>query len=441
MFRAYILVAFTLTVILSAIPLAYAESRIALVIGNDDYIALPDLNNARADAESIAAKLRHLGFQVILKLNATERDMGRALVDFESQLAKADVGLVFYAGHGIQAGGNNYLIPADAQIEIEQDLRYEGVNSADFLEAMQRAGSPLNILILDACRDNPLPQRTRSAKRGLTVVSVPAGLHGTAIIYSAAPGQVAEDGPKGGNGIFTGELLRTLDRPGLKLEEVFKLTAKQVADRTGGKQDPWFHSSIKGDFYFRPDNSSTMATAPAHTTPPAPESQNAEVLFWQSIMNNDNPAMFRAYLNQYPTGSFVDIARIKIEALEKKDTATAEPIIIQARNYQRGTNVEIGVLPYGSDIVHNASPYTPQENVVEYDFMVGLAGSYDLLIEYAAGSSRAVVITLNGEIVNSYGFLIEMNITTVFLKLRLGSHHRRMGKLLPKVDVAGAGSP
>ena len=156
-----------------------------------------------------------------------------------------------YAGHGIQSAGRNYLIPSDARIELEEDLRFEGIESSEFLDTMARAGAAVNILIIDACRDNPLPRRTRSAARGLTAVPVPAGLKGTAILYSAGPGQTAEDGPKGGNGVFTGALLAALDRPGQSVEQVFKDTARRVAEVTGGRQTPWNNSSLTGDFYFR----------------------------------------------------------------------------------------------------------------------------------------------------------------------------------------------
>ncbi len=213
-------------------PAALAAKRVALVIGNDVYETLPDLNNAGTDARGMAQKLRELGFEVILKLNVSRRAMGRALAEFQGRASAADVGLVYFAGHGIQAEGANFLIPANAQIEVEGDLRYEGLDAREFLRAMQAAGARLNIVIMDACRDNPLPKRRRSAARGLSVTSVPAGLGGTAMIYSAAPGQTAQDGPKGGHGVFTGALLAVLDRPGLKLEDVFKQTAIRVARLT-----------------------------------------------------------------------------------------------------------------------------------------------------------------------------------------------------------------
>jgi TolB protein len=307
-----VLVLFTVIVALAASP-ALAAKRVALVIGNNNYTTLPNLNNAKKDAEGMASKLRGLGFDVILKTNAGSRTIGRALADFENRLAKADVALVFYAGHGIQANGKNHLIPSDANIEVEEDLRFESVDAQEFLQAMNRAGTPLNIVILDACRDNPLPRRSRSAARGLAIPAAPAGIKGTAIVYSAAPGQTAQDGPRGGHGVFTGALLKVLDEPGLKLEDVFKKTARLVAASTRGKQDPWINSSVKGDFYFKPGHVSTSSSA---------SSADKETVFWQSIKDSDDVDNFLAYLEQYPKGSFAALARIKLKKLKRSRVAS-----------------------------------------------------------------------------------------------------------------------
>ena len=169
------------TLVLSfGISSAEAAKRVALVIGNDSYKSLPDLNNARTDARGMAAKLKELGWSVILRQDASRRDISRSLADFEGRLKDAEVGLVFYAGHGIQKDGANYLVPSDARVEIEQDLHLEGVKSTEFLEVMKRAGAPLNIVILDACRDNPLPKRSRSGARGLSTPVIPKGINGKA---------------------------------------------------------------------------------------------------------------------------------------------------------------------------------------------------------------------------------------------------------------------
>ena len=238
-----------------------AEARVALVIGNDEYKTLTNLNNAVRDARAMAAKLTELGFDTTLKENVGERDLHRALQEYETALKRSDVGLVYYAGHGVEVEGENYLIPADAEIEAEVDLRSEALNTEEILKVMQQGNSPLNIMILDACRDNPLPEASRSASsaRGLALEVVPAGVRGTAILFAAAPGKKAQDGPPGGHGIFTSELLNALDQSGLTLEQVFKRVNRGVAKRTNDEQRPWSLTSMEGDFYFRPDDGSVVA--------------------------------------------------------------------------------------------------------------------------------------------------------------------------------------
>ena len=288
---------------------AGAETRLALVIGNDRYATLPDLNNAGRDARKVAEKLAELGFETTLERNITRRALHRELARFEAELGRSDVGVVYYAGHGIQTGdGRNYLIPADAQIEREADLRAEAVRTGELLELMERAGSGLNIVILDACRDNPLPGGLRTARRGLALEVVPAGIRGTAILYAAGPGQAAEDGPPGGHGVFTGELLEALEEPGLTLEEVFKRIVQGVSRRTNGRQRPWNMMSLEGDFYFNPGVAATTGSGPGGV------GGEAEVVFWESV-DRDDEAELEAYLREYPGGRFAELARARLARL------------------------------------------------------------------------------------------------------------------------------
>ena len=304
---------------------AQAERRVVLVIGNDRYAHLPNLNNAGKDARDMAAKLKTLGFEIIARYNASERDMVRAIRKFSARLSAGGTGLAFYAGHGVQADGTNYLIPADAAVEVEDDLRSEAVDANEILRAMKDAGNPLNILILDACRDNPLPKRVRSAARGLAITAVPSGAKGTAILYAAGPGQTAQDGPKGGNGVFTGALLRHMDQPGWTLEQVFKATSREVLRATNNRQRPWQLVSLQGDFVFK---QAVKQPDQAATRPPA--DQTVELTFWNSVKDSDNAAVLEAYLVQYPNGIFAGLARLRIGELQAKvargdeDTARLE---------------------------------------------------------------------------------------------------------------------
>jgi hypothetical protein len=298
---------------------ASASKRVALVVGNNDYTTLAALNNAEKDARDMAQMLRGLGWEVVDLYNSSLRDTGRAISKFEGLLMTAEAGLFFYAGHGIQAKGENWLVPVDAEVEAEVDLEYEAITVRKVLSSMKNADVPVNILILDACRDNPLKKRTRSASRGLKTPEVPSGLRGTTILFSAAPGEVAQDGPQGGNGVFTGKLLAELKRPGQTLEEVFKATARGVNAATNRSQRPWFNSSLSGDFYLNeakpePEPKQVAAVSPVAPVPAVP---NVEIIYWQSVVNSKDPEVLQSYLNQYPNGQFAALGKVRIESLRK----------------------------------------------------------------------------------------------------------------------------
>ena len=204
-----------MALVLVAVPGIAQDKRVALIVGNDAYKSLPKLNNAAKDARDLDAALRRHGWQTILKVDVGRREMVRAVADFSGQIATGATGLVFYAGHGVESGGQNFLVPVDADLETEADLVSEAVRLNDVMARLEEARNPLNIVILDACRDNPLTRRGRSAERGLGIVSLaPSGLF---VAFSAAPGQKAQDGAPGANGVFTGELLKALQRPGLMI--------------------------------------------------------------------------------------------------------------------------------------------------------------------------------------------------------------------------------
>ena len=221
--------------------MAATESRTALIIGNDAYQHLPKLNNAVNDARALDARLRSLGFTTILKLDAGGLELNRAVHALAGQVQPGGVGLVFYACHGIEAAGRNYLIPVDAALQSDIDLRAAAIDVDEVLATLRDARAAVNVVILDACRDNPLPRKGRSGARGLARVAAPSG---TIVAYAAAPGEKAEDGAPGGNGVFTGELLKALDEPGMKIEEVFKRVTVGVRRQTGGKQEPWTQASL-----------------------------------------------------------------------------------------------------------------------------------------------------------------------------------------------------
>jgi len=221
------------------------EERIALVIGNGAYREAA-LKNPVNDARDVAALLKTQGFNVTLKLNVGVKEMDEAVRQFGQALRRGGVGLFYFAGHGLQVGGSNYLVPVDAKIQSESDVRFECVDAGRVLGKMEDAGNGLNLVILDACRNNPFARSFRSASLGLAKMDAPTG---SLIAYATAPGSVAADG-NGRNGLYTQYLLRNIGTPGLSVEELFKRVRMGVAGESAKKQVPWEASSLIGQFSF-----------------------------------------------------------------------------------------------------------------------------------------------------------------------------------------------
>tara|TARA_B100000787_G_scaffold137652_1_gene106501 strand:+ start:997 stop:3015 length:2019 start_codon:yes stop_codon:yes gene_type:complete len=225
------------------------KKRIALVIGNDDYFSNP-LQYAVADSRGISSALQDAGFDVTHITNTTQEKFLSALYDFERKIKLAgnntDV-LFYYAGHASQVRGVNYLNPVDTVINRESQLEIKSINMNRVFEVLNQSVDGVKIAILDACRNNPFASSLRSAKSGLAQMNAPPG---TIIAYSTAPGETALDGSSGGLGIYTGSLIGAIREPGIKIEEVFKETRKNVVTLTGGEQIPWESSSLISDFYF-----------------------------------------------------------------------------------------------------------------------------------------------------------------------------------------------
>lgn len=238
----------TVAALLGAGATFAAEQRLALVIGNSAYPAAKLLNPGN-DAKAIAAKLNALGFEVIVKTDVSQREMTRAISQFGQRLQNGGVALFYYAGHGLQVRGRNFLVPVDAEIVSEASVRSEAVDLDQLLE--QLAPARLSMVILDACRNNPYEGKFRTAAgTGLAQIDAPKG---TLLAYATAPGKVASDGT-GGNGLYTAELLKAIDVPGLKVEEIFKAVRVNVIKATAAQQIPWESSSLTGEFYFRPES-------------------------------------------------------------------------------------------------------------------------------------------------------------------------------------------
>ncbi len=237
---------------------AFAAKRVALVLGNSAYTHAPALPNPVNDANDVAAKLQALDFTVSLATDASKAETDAILREFANALEGADVAIFFYAGHGLQVAGQNYLVPIDAKLAKERDLEFEAVR-LDFVLKQMELGreDKTNVVFLDACRDNPLSRSlartmgTRSASIGKGLAQVDAGV-GTFIAYSTQPGNVALDGA-GKNSPFTDALVKRMTEPGKNLTSVMIDVRKDVIAATKGEQVPWDHSSLTGDFYFDPN--------------------------------------------------------------------------------------------------------------------------------------------------------------------------------------------
>jgi len=244
------------------------EKRIALVIGNAKYSSSP-LRNPENDAIDMAKVLSNANFVVDAYTNLNQKEMKRAIRRFGEQLNSNCVALFYYAGHAAQVSGKNYLIPIDADIVKEEDVELESVDVARVLAEMEAARSRLNIVVLDACRDSPLPRTFRSTARGLAQMTAPVG---TLIAYSTSPGSIASDG-SGRNGLYTGKLLKYLGERGLRLEDVFKNVRTEVREESGGAQITWESNSIEGDFYFHDAIATIIPPAPKEPLPSSEKTQ------------------------------------------------------------------------------------------------------------------------------------------------------------------------
>jgi len=241
---------------------ASADKRVALVIGNSAYQNAPMLRNPRNDATDIGSALKALGFQVIVGLDLTNVMMQKTVREFAEALVGADVGLFFYAGHGLQVAGQNYLVPIDAQLRHESDLDFEAMRAELVLRQMERE-TKTNIVFLDACRDNPLARKlarsmgTRSASIGRGLAQIESGI-GTYIGFATQPNNTALDG-HGRNSPFSSALVKHIGDPGVDLTSIMITVRKEVLRSTDGKQVPWEHSSMTAQFYFKPGSVAVAA--------------------------------------------------------------------------------------------------------------------------------------------------------------------------------------
>lgn len=242
------------------------EYRVALVIGNSSYPQAPLVSPAK-DARDMTEKLQKVGFHVINLENASAAQMFVALREFGDTLRRVGgIGLFYYAGHGVQLDGENYLIPVNTDVQRVHEIKYQSLNLNQVLDELGDAGNRLNIVILDACRNNPFTRDSRSLQNGLAPINYSNTPSGTYISFATGPGQVAIDGDD--NGLFTKHLLANMTTPGLPIEQVFKRVRAGVMAETDGAQIPWENSSLTGDFFFQQKPAAKLQ-APVSSAPTA----------------------------------------------------------------------------------------------------------------------------------------------------------------------------
>lgn len=292
---------------------ANGSVQVALVIGNSSYRTIP-LPNPVNDARDISAKLRKLGFTVIERENLTSKQVGSTLREFRSRLKPGSVALFFYAGHGLQLKGSNYLPVVDAEIAGEEDVPMQSINVSQVLNIMEEAKTRLNLVFLDACRNNPFGRSFRSTAGGLAKVDAPSG---TLISFATRPGSVASDG-SGKNGLYTQYLLTYMDVSGQPIEQVLKRVVSGVKLESRGEQEPWMEGSIDGDFCF---GGCTGGIDEALATAlPANGAASVELTLWESIKTSQSAGDYQAYLDQYPRGRFVALANSRLRVLKPAAT-------------------------------------------------------------------------------------------------------------------------
>src|SRR6266480_5868393 len=284
-----------LSVILSLICMlftavsAHAEKRVAFVVGNGAYKNVAQLPNPPIDAKAMAGVLRNVGFDVVEGTNLTRDKMTEKLLDFGKKAEGADVAVFFYAGHGIAVNGTNYLLPVDADLKSEMDVKLGAAINIDLTLEQTMGDAKVKLVFLDACRDNPFAAKIRSAKATRSV-NVQTGLaemksgQGTLLAFATGPGQTALDGEAGTNSPFTRALLANIAQPGVEIQQAMTKVRAQVNDETAKNQLPWGHTNLTGSVYLNPAKATTEASSTPVAAAPATD---VEIEFWRSIKDSN----------------------------------------------------------------------------------------------------------------------------------------------------------
>jgi uncharacterized caspase-like protein len=332
----------TLTILLSLICMALsvsaarADRRVAFVVGNGAYKNVAQLPNPPIDAKAMAATLRNVGFEVIEGANLNRDQMTEKLLDFGRKAQGSDIAVFYYAGHGIAVSGSNYLLPVDADIKSEMDVKLGAAINIDLTLDQTMGDAKVKLVFLDACRDNPFAAKIKSnsATRSVNVQSGLAEMksgEGTLIAFATGPGQTALDGQEGNNSPFTRALIDNITKPGVEIQQAMTSVRAQVNEETHKGQLPWGHTNLIGAVYLSPAqpgqqvaNAAPTATAvaPAAAASGNSDAASVELEFWRSVKESNKPEELNAYLSAYPNGQFKPLALARIAALQNGPSTT-----------------------------------------------------------------------------------------------------------------------
>src|SRR6201986_4663084 len=325
----YLTIFLSLICMLFVTDAAQADKRVAFVVGNGAYKNVAALPNPPIDAKAMAATLRNVGFDVVDGTNLTRDTMTERLLEFGKKAQGADVAVFFYAGHGIAISGTNYLLPVDADIKSEMDVKLGAAINIDLTLDQTMSDAKVKLVFLDACRDNPFAAKIKS-NAATRSVSVQTGLaemksgEGTLIAFATGPGQTALDGQEGTNSPFTRALMANIAAPGVEIQQAMTKVRAQVNEETNKNQLPWGHTNLIGSVYLNPTLAAAGASADAPNTPAvtATAASEVELEFWRSIKESNKPEELNAYLTNYPNGTFKPLALALLASLQDGPSTT-----------------------------------------------------------------------------------------------------------------------
>lgn len=330
----------TLTIIVSlmcmalSVSAAKADRRVAFVVGNGAYKNVAQLPNPPIDAKAMASTLRNVGFEVIEGSNLTRDQMTEKLLDFGRKAQGSDVAVFYYAGHGIAVGGSNYLLPVDADIKSEMDVKLGAAINIDLTLDQTMGDAKVKLVFLDACRDNPFAAKIKSnsATRSVNVQSGLAEMksgEGTLIAFATGPGQTALDGQEGNNSPFTRALIDNITKPGVEIQQAMTSVRAQVNEETHKGQLPWGHTNLIGAVYLNPAqqtqqvaNAAPTASSSTPAVAASSSSDGVELEYWRSVKETNKPEELNAYLSAYPNGQFKALALARLAAIQNGPSTT-----------------------------------------------------------------------------------------------------------------------